>query len=202
MRVRVSLLTAAMICAAPQLAFADDLSDAATKVTECRSISDDAARLACLDAAALAVSLALNTGSSTASTAPVVTAPAPPSEPEWARAPEPKQAPVQQAATEAPQPKAEQENVPIWARVFRSDEPKEKADNVYAVTITRITRNNAGRHFFHTSEGQVWRQTVADKVRAPKSLPVDAVIQQKVLGSPALSFADDTPGSYTVRRVE
>ena len=157
---------------------ADDLRAAASKVSDCRLIEDDAARLVCLDAAALALSLALDAGAVAAPATPEP-APAPvaeaPKEPKWAQAPEPKKEPVKTAAvaTPAPAPEPEtddEESLPFWARVFRPSD-NDDGDDVYAVTITRITRNNTGRHFFHTSQGQVWRQTVVGKVRPPKSLP-------------------------------
>ena len=187
-------------------ASADDLRSAATKVSDCRSIEDDAARLTCLDAAALALSLALDAD------AVVAPAPAPapvaeaPKEPKWARAPKPKKEKAKQAAVAAPAPVDEaipekERNVPIWARVFGPGDEEEVID-VYEVTVTRITRNNLGRHFFYTSEGQVWRQTVVEPVKAPKSLPADVVIENKMMGAPSLKFVDGPRGGYRVRRVE
>ena len=208
----VALLGVVAVGLAPG-AKADDLRSAATKVSDCRSIADDTARLTCLDAAALALSLALDENAAEAAPerAPVPLEPQPapvaeaPSEPKWARAPEPRNKPERQAAVSAPatepEPVPEKErNVPIWARVFQRTENDE--DTVYPVTITRITRNNTGRHFFHTSEGQVWRQTVAEKVRPPKSLPAEAKIEQKIMGSPGLRFVNGPRGEYTVRRIE
>lgn len=208
MFVRFVALFSLLIAGLAPAANADEVRTAAEKVSDCRAISDDAARLTCLDAAALALSLALESGKVEAPTvseaAPEPVAEAP-KEPEWARAPQPREKPKkEQAAIASPAPEAEakeEKNVPIWARVFRPNEDDDE-ENIYAVTITRITRNNAGRHFFHTSEGQIWRQTVAAKVRAPKSLPAQAKIEQKVMGSPGLRFIDGPKGEYTVRRVE
>ena len=208
MFVRFVALFSLIFVGVSQHASADELKDAATKASQCRTISDDTARLACLDAAALALSLALESPSFDAPAIPeplqepVAEAP---KEPEWAKAPEPRQKPKKQAAVAAPAPEADAEaekekNVPIWARVFLPSEDEE--ENIYAVTVTRITRNNAGRHFFHTNEGQVWRQTVAGKVRPPKSLPAEAKIEQKIMGSPGLSFVGGPTGEYTVRRIE
>ena len=194
-----------------QIAHADDLRAAAAKVSDCRAIEDDNARLTCLDAASLALSLALDSPSGIVdsqvetATPPRVAKVDAPKEPEWAKAPEPRVKPKKQAAAVATAPAQEseadkEEKVPIWARVFRGGDEEE--ENVYAVTVTRITRNTAGRHFFHTSEGQVWRQTVSGKVRPPKSLPVDATIQQKLIGAPGLRFVDGPSGEYTVIRIE
>ena len=215
MIVRLVALFGLIAAGAAPVASADDLRTAAQKVSDCRAIDDDAARLACLDAAALALSVMLSAPSDEAqaavqSQAETGPAPAPqpetPAEPEWARAPEPREKPKREVAAVAPAADTaatpeKEKKVPIWARVFQPSEDDDE-ENVYAVTITRITRNNAGRHFFHTSEGQVWRQTVAGKVRPPKSLPAAAKIEQKLMGSPGLRFVDGPTGEYTVRRIE
>ena len=184
---------------------ADDLRAAASKVSDCRLIEDDAARLVCLDAAALALSLALDAGAVAAPATPEP-APAPvaeaPKEPKWAQAPEPKNKPVKKAAV-APDNEIEtdaEKSVPFWARVFTPGDDDEEA--VYKVTITRITRNNLGRHFFYTSEGQVWRQTVVEPVKPPKSLPAEAKIAQEMMGAPSLRFEAGPKGDYRVRRIE
>ena len=135
-------------------------------------------------------------------------APAPvaelPREPEWAKAPKPKQdvAPtVAETASATDSADAKERRLPIWARVFSPGEDEEQVE-VYEVTVTRITRNNLGRHFFHTSEGQVWRQTVVEPVKPPKSLPIEAKISKELMGAPSLRFKGGPKGSYRVRRVE
>ena len=60
MIIRFAALFAILSVGLPSAALADDLKAAATKVSDCRLIEDDGARLACLDAAALALSLALD----------------------------------------------------------------------------------------------------------------------------------------------
>lgn len=208
MFVRFIAIAALTLTGVSSVAAADDLRAAASKVAECRTIADDSGRLNCLDAAALELSLALEGPQAVtapeAPPAPVVEAP---KEPEWAKAPEPRRKSKREmAAIAAPEPEAEaipekEKNVPIWARVFRNNE-QEKTEDRYTVSVTRITRNNVGRHFFHTSEGQVWQQTIVGDVKPPKSLPIDAEIQRRVMGNPVLSFVGGPKGEYTVRRIE
>ena len=205
-------------------AFADELKSAATKVTECRSITDDVLRLACLDAAALALSDVLEGATVSADTADISSSAAidpkvtkEPDTPKWAQAPTPRTTPETKEPEEpkwrqAPEPQKEPEpetsdeeegrkdRTPLWARVLRPDDGSD--DDLFPITIVRITRNSAGRIFFYTEGGQVWRQTQVRDVTPPKSLPASAVVQRSITGNPKLSFDDVPNRSYRVRRVE
>lgn len=114
-----------------------------------------------------------------------------PAAPGWADAP----------AVKTPATGAESESVPIWARVFPRSDPPDTPDEIQ-VTIVRILRNNVGRHFFFTSDGQEWEQVVAEGVRPPEALPAEATISESLFGSPKLTFDAGPTGSYGVRRVE
>lgn len=160
-------------------ASADALKQAASQVTDCRSIEGDAARLQCLDFAASNLALIL-TESAVDNEA---------SEPKWAQAPQERE--VKQD---------ENNRAPIWARVLRDDDGSD--DELLPVTVVRITRNKTGRMFFYTESGQIWRQTKKREFEPPTGLPAEAVIQKSITGSPRLSFDEKPDRSYRVRRVE
>lgn len=224
MRRRFIVLAGVLMGIASPLASADELKNAATKVTECRSIAEDSARLACLDSAALALSAVLESEAVAAKSEDLVPAPAPASEtpkapepPKWAQAPKSKEAPKPEKSVEpdkleepkwrrapepkkTPEPTATKKRPPLWARVLRPDDGSD--DDLYPVTVVKITRNGAGRVFFYTEGGQVWRQTQVKEVTPPKSLPAGAVIQKSATGNPRFSFDDVPNRSYRVRRVE
>ena len=202
MRTRVLIAAGLSIGYFAPLAVADDLSAAASKVIECRSIADDMSRLSCLDEASIALSTALSAGAVTAETPtishsstetlPEPAAPKIAKKPNWAQAPAPK--------VVADNETVEEKKPPIWARVLRPDD--ESDDEIYAITVVRITRNKTGRIFFYTDSGEIWRQTQVVDVRPPKSLPAAAVVQRSLIGSPSLSFDDVPNRSYKVRRIE
>jgi len=202
MRLSVLVLSSVACGLVGGTAAADELKDAATKVTECRQITDSVTRLTCLDSAAAALSLVLEGAPQSTAVVEAPAAPAAvseePEEPKWARAPKPRKVPEPKVEVAENTPK--EKKPPLWARVLRPDDGS--ADDLYAVNVIRITRNGAGRIFFYTEEGQVWRQTQLVEVKPPKTLPAGAVIQRSLTGSPKISF-DDVPGkSYRVRRVE
>ncbi|WP_147372724.1 hypothetical protein [Henriciella mobilis] len=205
----------------PVQAQEQDLNSAAERTAACLSIEDAAERLACFEAAARSLTDALDgeaamAGSSASSDAsgPAanVAAAAPganatreaansgdgqntASVPDWAAAPP---APEPEVPAE---PEAEDDSTPIWARVFpRGD--KSKQANEISVSVTRILRNNAGRHYFITADGQEWEQTMVTNVRPPKSLPAQATIESALVGSPRLTFDDGPSGAYKVRRTK
>ena len=205
----------------PVQAQEQDLNSAAERTAACLSIEDAAERLACFEAAARSLTDALDgeaamAGSSASSDAsgPAanVAAAAPganatreavnsgdgqntASVPDWAAAPP---APEPEVPSE---PEAEDDSTPIWARVFKRDETS-GADDSINVSVVRILRNNAGRHFFITADGQEWEQTMAATVRPPSSLPAAATIKESLVGSPGLSFDDGPSGTYKVRRTK
>ena len=162
---------------------AQALDEAARRVSDCRAIPDAVERLACFDSESEALAVVL----AEPSAGPAET----PAAPGWADAP----------AEKAPAGTAADESVPIWARVFPRTESPETPDEIQ-VTVVRILRNNVGRHFFFTSDGQEWEQVVAEGVRPPEALPAEATISESLFGSPKLTFDDGPSGSYGVRRVE
>lgn len=205
----------------PVQAQEQDLNSAAERTAACLNIEDAAERLACFEAAARNLSDALDgdvakVGSPAVSesTGPTASAAAvapganvtseaaasgdgqnKASVPEWAAAPP---APEPEAPAKA---ETEEGNTPIWARVFTRDE-KSDADDSISVSVVRILRNNVGRHFFITADGQEWEQTMAGTVRPPNSLPAAATIKESLVGSPGLSFDDGPSGTYKVRRTK
>ncbi|MEQ8558309.1 MAG: hypothetical protein RIB03_08330 [Henriciella sp.] len=192
-----------------------DLNSAAERTAACMAIEDASARLACFEDAAQGLNEALKsdkTAAPEASAAPAATPAADPrkpeqpeivaepSQPDWAEAPEPEpEAPKQATASTATEDA--DESTPFWARVFNDDGDKDKADQI-SVSVVRILRNNVGRHFFITSDGQEWEQTVAEKVSPPRSLPAAATIKSSLIGSPKLTFDDGPSGAYPVRRTK
>ena len=92
-----------------------------------------------------------------------------------------------------------EETVPIWARVLGGGSYDDQANEI-EIVVTRILKNNVGRHYFVTEDGMEWRQTIAGYVEPPKSLPVKAKITRSLTGNPTLRFEDGTDGAYKVRR--
>ncbi|MEQ9316203.1 MAG: hypothetical protein RLN72_10140 [Henriciella sp.] len=207
-----TLIVSAAVLISPA-AVAQDLNSAAERTAACLNIEDAAARLACFEEAATALSDVLEEvpaadGSvETEKSSPVASIqkePAPEADlPRWADAPTPKPEPAVQAsaAASANADADEEKNTPIWARIIPKSDKDAAADSVN-LTVTRILRNSFGRHFFITEDGQEWEQTAPEDVAPPKRLPAKVTIRRSVLGSPALSFDDGTPGLYKVRRVK
>lgn len=188
-------------------AIAQDLRSVSGKVVACQTIEDSSERLACFEAAAAELSLALDAPAVLATpeqpsvSQPVATAEAP--------------APVQMAAAEtAPEASAETEQtgptfprrslLPSWVptvnlRLGGGDAAEEP--DFFETEVTRIQRNKIGRHFFTTTDGQVWRQIRIDAIRAPDALPAKATIRQTLSGSIRLEI-EDNGRSYPVTRIE
>jgi hypothetical protein len=200
-RIATSLLATAAICAP---AFGQSLNSAAEKTAACLQVADAGERLACFDNAAPALSRALKDqpitlpSRSDAAPAPAATpAPAQPDLPKWADAPA-AEAPAAAVASTAPEAEP---GTPLWARLMPRSDDADEVDEII-VSVTRILRNNVGRHFFLTSDGQEWEQTIVEPVKPPKGLPAKATISESFIGSPTLSFDDGPAGAYKVRRTK
>ena len=195
-------------------AFAQDLREASENVVACQTIEDNLEKLSCFENAATALSAVLSAPVETAEVAP---APAPIEQAavQSPQAPTPAAteatAPVQMATAETAPETAEQPEGPPRRRLLPSWVPTvslsigggdavEEPD-YFETEVTRIQRNKLGRHFFTTSDGQVWRQIQIEEIRAPKSLPADATIRQTLSGSIRLEI-EDNGRSYPVNRVE
>nr|WP_070958443.1 hypothetical protein [Hyphomonas sp. Mor2] len=183
--------------------YAQDLRSASESVVACQNVEDAAQRLACFEAAAEQLSTAL-------AIPPAQIVPAPTATSSAAAVTAPVQqeattttAPVQQASTDTAQPPNNDSILPSWIpRVsFGSGRDVEKEPDEFQTTLTRIQRNNLGRHFFTTAEGHVWRQVEVEDIKAPKSLPADVVLQQNLLGGIEIKILE-TNRSYGVARIE
>lgn len=206
-----SLLVSFGLLAVPALA--QDMRTASEKVVACQAIEDGATRLECFEAAATELSAILAAPVSPVASAPApVTVPAAPTEVAVAATPAPgtaatsdapaavQVASATEAATEAEGP--EGSRLPSWIpRISFGDRDVEKEPDEFRTTITRIQRNNLGRHFFTTAEGQVWRQKQIGKIRAPKTLPAEVVLSQNIAGGIRLKIVE-TNRIYSVGRVE
>lgn len=158
------------------VAAAQDMKGAAQSVVDCRGLEDPEARLACFDAASEPLAEMLS--------APKI--------PGWADAP---------STPEKTDSASGEDKLPIWARIMPRSDSADTPDEI-TITVTRIMRNNVGRHFFFTEDGQEWEQVVAEQVKPPKSLPAGATISESTFGSPKLRFTDGPSGAYGVRRVD
>lgn len=197
---------AGLIVIAPA-SMGQELNSAAERTAACLEIEAASERLACFENAATALSDALKapapapapaSPAPAPATAAATEAPAQPDAPKWAAAPEPEPQPAPQTASAATE---DEDSTPIWARVFKRDESKDQVDQIN-VSVTRIMRNTAGRHFFVMDDGQEWEQTMPATVRPPKGLPAAATIEEALVGSPRLTFDDGPSGAYKVRRVK
>ncbi|MGB3625498.1 MAG: hypothetical protein WA989_06715 [Henriciella sp.] len=211
MMVSRTLFVSAALLFTPAV-FAQTLNSAAERTAACLEIADAAERLACFEDAATALSDALEEvpaqdGSvAPEKSSPVASIEKEPDLPAWADAPEPEAEPappVQTAATAAPDAEEEaEERTPIWARIIPRSKKDDKTVDEIQLTVTRILKNGAGRHFFIMENGQEWEQTFPGALTPPKSLPVAVTIEERMFGSPGLTFDDGTTGLYKVRRVK
>jgi hypothetical protein len=193
------------LASAPVLA--QDLRSASERVVACQSVEDVDEKLACFEAAAQQLSTVLAAPAITTAQTPAETAtssvPAVTSPIQQAATTTSTAAPVQQAATETAQPPSNDSILPSWIpRVsFGNRRDVEKEPDEFATQLTRIQRNNLGRHFFTTAEGHVWRQVEVEDIKAPKSLPADVVLKQNLLGGIQIEILE-TNRSYGVARIE
>ncbi len=210
-----SLALALLLGTTSGIAAAQDMRSASEKVVACQTIEDAAQRLVCFETAATELSLILSAPAPQAAPAPVAVQPAAPTEQASTTvapaAPAPTTttaAPAAQQQVAATTPEAEAPNVPksslpAWIpRVtFGSNRDVEKEPDEYRTTITRIQRNRIGRHFFTTAEGHVWKQKKIEEIRAPKTIPAEAILSQNVTGGILIKIVG-TNRSYRVDRVE
>ncbi|MEL6727753.1 MAG: hypothetical protein AAFP81_16445 [Pseudomonadota bacterium] len=200
-------------------ALAQDMRSASEKVVACQQVADPAERLICFETAAaelsalLTVPVAQAPAASPAPVAPTAPLEAPSSsETELiqqaaavpAPAPGAGDAPIQQAAVDAPAtPEEPRSRLPAWIpRVsFAERRDVEREPDQFETTLTRIQRNNLGRHFFTTAEGHVWKQKGLDKIKAPSTLPTDVVLDKNIMGGITIKILE-TKENYPVTRVE
>lgn len=203
------------VCMAP--ASAQELRTASENVVACQSVVDALERLDCFEKAAAELSAALSSPEAAphVSDTPATQAPEPVVQAANETAPiavaEASAATV--AVTDAPAPTRQastttEENVPrsslpswIPRVTFGRDRDVEKEPDEYQTTITRIQVNRLGRHFFTTAEGHVWKQKKIEEIRAPKSLPAEAILYQNITGGILIKIRE-TNRSYRVDRVE
>lgn len=184
------LFVSACLLSSVHAAIAQDVTSAAEKTTACLDIATSEQRLLCFEGAASELADALASASEEGRQARQV--------PGWADPPQPKPDRTQQAAQEGD---AREDKTPLWARLVPKIE-RGDAPEAIQVSVVRILRNNVGRHFFLTEDGQEWEQTMTEIVNPPRSLPAPATIKGSVFGNPALTFDDGPNGAYKVRRVK
>lgn len=208
------LATGFMIWASP-VAAAQDLKTASEGVVACMDIEDMSEKLSCYDAASSNLALALERASEV-ELAEAVSDSQPSAESDVNEDSQTTQTfasadPSEQATREAQQVAAvdtetntvPSSGLPSWLPriTFGSDREVEKEPDEFQTQITRIQRNNLGRHFFTTTEGHVWRQRQIEEIRAPSTLPADAILYQNVTGGVRIKILE-TNRSYNVNRVE
>lgn len=213
-----SLALALLLGTTSGIAAAQDMRSASEKVVACQTIEDAAERLVCFETAATELSLILSAPAPQAAPAPVAVQPAAPTEQASTTVAPAAPAPVTTTAATATAPPAQQQaaattteaesnvpksSLPAWIpRVtFGSNRDVEKEPDEYRTTITRIQRNRIGRHFFTTAEGHVWKQKKIEEIRAPKTIPAEAILSQNVTGGILIKIVG-TNRSYRVDRVE
>jgi len=176
-------------------ATAQDMRAASENVVACQSVEDALERLDCFEKAAADLSVLLSAPASEVVAAPAIASPAVPAVPtETAMAP---------TTETAPEETIKQSSLPSWIPriTFGSDRDVEKEPDEYQTKLTRIQVNRIGRHFFTTSDGQVWRQTNIADIRAPKTLPADITLSQSIMGGIRLKI-EETNRIYAVARAE
>lgn len=183
--------------------YAQDLRSASESVVACQSVEDTAQRLACFEAAAQRVSTALALPQPQIVQAPTATSSTAAVSAPVQQAATSAAAPVQQASTEAVEAPGNGSLLPSWIpRVsFGNRGDVEKEPDEFETTLTRIQRNNLGRHFFTTAEGHVWRQIQVEDIKPPRALPADVVLHQNLLGGIQIKILE-TNRSYGVARIQ
>ncbi|WP_300391478.1 hypothetical protein [Henriciella sp.] len=177
----VALITGILIF--PALAQEQGLRNAAKGTVACLEVEGADQRLACFEEAASKLSGAL----SAEMEAPAASA-------RGASSSQP-DTPVASA------PAAGEGNQPSWARAPQPQDDETVAEEI-SISVVRILRNNVGRHFFITEDGQEWEQTITQRVKPPKTLPAEATIERTLFGSLLLTFDDGPTGAYKVRRTK
>ena len=201
-------------------AMAQDMRAASAKIVACQDLADAAERLACFDTAAAELSALMAVPLAEAAV-PAPTMPAAPAAPSASESELMQQAavapaeaaaaaavaatpPVQQASVDVPaEPESSGSILPSWIpRVtFSERRDVEREPDQFETTLTRIQRNNLGRHFFTTAEGHVWKQKGLDKIRAPSTLPTDVVLDRNIMGGITIKILE-TKEAHPVTRVE
>lgn len=176
-------------------AAAQDMRTASENVVACQSVEEASARLDCFEKAAADLSALLAAPAPEVVAAPVAPNPNTPAVPT--------ETTVAAATEAAPEETIKQSSLPSWIPriTFGSDRDVEKEPDEYQTKLTRIQVNRIGRHFFTTSDGQVWRQTNITEIRAPKTLPADITLSQSIMGGIRMKI-EETNRVYAVARVE
>lgn len=200
-----ALLMTTMVCTTA--VNANPLTEGASDVAECRELSNPTVRLACYDAAAELLARALESSelsaaASAGSASSSESASSTSSQSSSAQGSKQQAAASGRISDRADTPGDRENDTPEWAAApSRAEEDRSEQPNNFTATIVRITKNNLGRHYFHTDDGAVWMQTQIERIREPRSLPAQAEFQKKLTGNPTIKF-DISNRSYRVRRVE
>ncbi|WDI33201.1 hypothetical protein PUV54_08325 [Hyphococcus flavus] len=148
-----------------------------SNLLECRSIADDARRLACFDQAVVGLS--------------DVTADAQ-SKPE---------SNISVAEALSPEEKFGREDLPETKEQIQ--ERREKELRQLTAKVAEIAENRRGKYVFILENGQVWRQLSSDtnKLLLPNDEEVSVEIKRRFLGAHSLSLVDDNR-SVRVERIK
>ena len=182
---------------------AEDLESASKALVECQKIKEATERFACLESATAEISRALNEAEAESANQNAAT----PTDAEIAVAssaiPQPAAPEAVDQTDAADQEFGNRRLLPSWIPTISIGRPdaQDKEPDRFDITVTRIQRNKIGRHFFTTSDGQVWRQIQIDEIRAPKSLPAPAQLKRTPSGAIRIEV-NGTGRSYNVNRIE
>lgn len=184
-------------------------------ILACQAIEDNAERLKCLDEASKKLAGETAAAPEAPETVPTAPTPVPTTpQPDNAAAAERAELEAERAAlaaeraaieaeraelAEAQKAEEEEERIPVWARLRQTLTADEDIPNEFEVSVTRITRNNIGRHFFYTDDGYVWEQVELEEFRPPRGLPAAARIKRGALGSQRIVFDDRNASTTRVR---
>ena len=176
-------------------------------IEECKEISVDFMRTACLQAAEQF--LANTTSEPERPSEPAIVAEAPEQATDGiaaeraALAKERAEIEQARAALEAENGKrSENERRGVLARLglARNKQEKNKEKIAATITIDRITYNKKKIHRFYTSDGDILLEDVDNlRMRLPSSLPATATFEQRFLGSKWITFTEHPKRSYKVK---
>lgn len=182
-------------------------------IKECKTVSIDVMREACLAAA----DQFLKTGAQSENEGSVAAAPIPQAsiqnsqtDIDLARAAlAQERAEIEQARAELEaqsETRSENERLGLLARLglARNVETQEDDKDLAAtITIERVTYNRQKIHTFYTSDGDILRQdTNSLQMRLPDKFPATARLERRVLGSKWLAFEDRPKRFYKVKVLE
>jgi hypothetical protein len=218
MRILVFLIIvfSVLLSGAAANAQAPGRDDVLKSIEQCRAISVDFMRAACLDAGNRF--LADDTAIITSAPSAIAPPPTPPSPSTSLQSPEAEvqtaraalakeRAEIEQARAELDakvQTQSANERLGLLSRLGLARNVEQDDENLAAtITIERVTYNRKKIHRFYTSDGDIIVQDARSlRMRLPDTFPATATLEKRTLGSKWLTFTDIPGRTYRVKIID